>query len=471
MNEMNPPESEFWTERRSGTFDCDRFRTPWERDHARVVHSASFRRLQGKTQIFGTGEHDFYRTRLTHSLEVSQIGVSITRKLRRGLEEKCPNGFERKWLPDPMLMGTVCLAHDLGHPPFGHGGEVALNRCMLHHGGFEGNGQTLRVITRLDNCTRAYGMDLTRRAVLGTIKYPARHRDVVNESTYPKNSDLEQVSLIGNRDLSFDSVFAAQGFKPPKCYLDDEHVEIVRGWVAASEPLKNDLDRILQCANRMDGGHTKTKHRSLDASIMDLADDIAYGVHDLEDAIALKLMDRHAFEEWFNDCDVFGKHLDPLLRKHYCGNVRALAKRLFGSPHDRKLAIGQIVDFFVNAAEVKSVDADGFRCPLFRYGVELEEENQTALKALMGIVTKLVTKRLEVQQLEFKGQKIVTELFHAFTIDHERLLEPGERRRIERGEDKERVICDYIAGMTDNYAITRFRQLFVPRAGSVFDKL
>ena len=185
MNAINDPVGNFWTERRSNTHFDDQLRKPWERDYARVVHSASFRRLQTKTQIFGAGEHDFYRTRLTHSLEVSQIGVSITKTLSRRPAKDC---CAKKWLPDPMLIQAICLAHDLGHPPFGHGGEVALNRCMLDvagrpdpcnppddkfkGNGFEGNGQTLRIITKLENSTEKYGMDLTRRVVLGTIKYP-----------------------------------------------------------------------------------------------------------------------------------------------------------------------------------------------------------------------------------------------------------------------------------------------------------
>ena len=139
-------EKSYWTERLHPSPRNDH-RTDWERDYARVVHSASFRRLQTKTQVLGLGDGDFYRTRLTHSMEVSQIGVSITKKLYREAKEGLP---AKQWLPHPMLMHTICLAHDIGHPPFGHGGEVALNRCMLPYGGFEGNGQTLRIVTKLE---------------------------------------------------------------------------------------------------------------------------------------------------------------------------------------------------------------------------------------------------------------------------------------------------------------------------------
>jgi dGTPase len=166
----------YWTDRRETLRDDHR--TPWERDYARVVHSAACRRLQAKTQVLGVGDGDFYRTRLTHSLEVSQIGVSITKRLFRLAQtvkrQRRDTELDRaalEHLPHPMLVRTICMAHDLGHPPFGHGGEVALNRCMLPYGGFEGNGQTLRIIAKLEKYPEAHGMNLTRRAVLGVIKY------------------------------------------------------------------------------------------------------------------------------------------------------------------------------------------------------------------------------------------------------------------------------------------------------------
>src|SRR5712671_2945909 len=115
-------------------------------DYARIVHSASFRRLQGKTQILNLGDSDFYRTRLTHSLEVAQIAGGIIRHL----EKHFSTHPVAKHLPDRSMIQAIGCTHDLGHPPFGHGGETALNYCMRDFGGFEGNGQTLRILSKLE---------------------------------------------------------------------------------------------------------------------------------------------------------------------------------------------------------------------------------------------------------------------------------------------------------------------------------
>ena len=168
---------EFWEERMGDVANEDG-RSAYERDYARVVHSSAFRRLQAKTQVLGVGDSDFYRTRLTHSMEVSQIGESIARRFIKCVEDKKEL---RAVLPDPILIRTICLAHDLGHPPFGHGGEIALNRCMIDHGGFEGNGQTLRILASIEPYTEKHGMNLSRRSLLGVLKYPAPLSAVVNK--------------------------------------------------------------------------------------------------------------------------------------------------------------------------------------------------------------------------------------------------------------------------------------------------
>jgi dGTPase len=151
-------------------------------DYSRVVHSASFRRLQGKTQILNLGDSDFYRTRLTHSLEVAQIAGSVTRQLRvSNVGHPAVNH-----LPDLSLIQAVGLTHDLGHPPFGHGGEVALNYCMrerkglpLNQSGFEGNGQTLRILTKLEKFSERAGANLARRTLLGVlIQCPSARREI-----------------------------------------------------------------------------------------------------------------------------------------------------------------------------------------------------------------------------------------------------------------------------------------------------
>lgn len=185
-------------------------RNEWERDYSRLIHSAAFRRLQAKTQVLGLGESDFYRTRLTHSMEVAQIGVGIVRWLKNGTyANKLSNDVLEKLLPKSSLINAICLAHDLGHPPFGHGGEVALNICMREYGGFEGNGQTLRILSKLEKYTENNGMNPTRRLLLGVLKYPASYSETCNSEFY---------GLIPNTKW----LAKAENQKPPKCYLDTE---------------------------------------------------------------------------------------------------------------------------------------------------------------------------------------------------------------------------------------------------------
>ena len=450
------PNSCYWKARRSGEETND-YRTPWYRDYGRVVHSASFRRLQAKTQILGVGEGDFHRTRLTHTLEVSQIGESIRSRLHRDYRGK-DNKHVRKWLPDSALIRAICLTHDLGHPPFGHDGEVALNRCMLGKGGFEGNGQTLRVITKLEKHTEAHGMNLTRRTVLGAIKYPAPHNAVNNEEAYPDY----------RRDLSGEPVFRAAGFEPPKCYLDDEDKDVVRGWLADG---LDEWDAFAKLKSIDQGGHGKTVHKSLDASIMELADDIAYGVHDLEDTIGLKLIRRQDFEESLEECGWEGT-IEPLPDGMEFG-WRGFMDRLFSRhTHERKRVIGKLVDVLIRAVVIDTHPE--FPTPIFRYRAALAHPEREALDTLKRIVHKRVIESVEVQRLRFKGQRIVTELFHAFATDPERLIDEWLDRLSKAngdGTSAERVIRDYIAGMTDDYATERYRQLFMPGAGSVFDRL
>lgn len=440
-----------WEERREPQENSEG-RTSYERDYARVVHSASFRRLQAKTQVLGVGDSDFYRTRLTHSMEVSQIGAAITKKLYR----KSPEGCEiRSILPPPMLMRTICLSHDLGHPPFGHGGEVALNRCMLGHGGFEGNGQTLRIMARLEPYHQTYGMNLTRRSLLGVLKYPAPHNKVVVPEAYPKEAN------------SSVSVFEAGPFKPPKCYFDDE-IEVVN-WVAEGLTDWEKFSTEFEPLDPTKVKHRKPVHKSLDTSIMEIADDIAYGIHDLEDGISLKLIVRDDLAT-----DKVKEWLAPFVDAHHDNDHQSFIEQLFSSKtHERKNVIGSLVGYCIKHVDVAEPLSD-FEHPLLAYRAKLAEPAWPVREALQKVVIAKVIRSTTVQQLEFKGQKIVTELFHAFQTDPKRLLPTRDASNYgDASDDKQklRIICDYIAGMTDEYATKRYEQLFTPRAGSVFDRL
>src|SRR5690606_35535184 len=184
-------------------------------------------------------------------------------------------------LPDRSLIQAVACAHDLGHPPFGHGGEVALNYCMRVAGGFEGNGQTLRLLTRLEAFSPEDGANLSRRVLLGVLKYPAAYSTLRNPALFPRM--LDEYPRLSAIDVAVSA--------PPKCHLDSE--QDVVDWVLS--PLSERDRREFVAWSPREGRHAYTLHKSLDCSIMDIADDIAYGVHDLEDASALGLVSSEAF--------------------------------------------------------------------------------------------------------------------------------------------------------------------------------
>ena len=322
---------------------ADDLRDDGDVDYARVIHSAPFRRLQGKTQILNLGDSDFYRTRLTHSLEVAQIAGGLVRQLAGTF----PDHPATAALPGHSMIQAIACAHDLGHPPFGHGGEVALNYCMRDAGGFEGNGQTLRLLTRPTDAAPEPGLNLTRRSLLGVLKYPAPCSRAANPAIRPALQDGGSVL----------KTIAVDASTPPKCYLDSEMGAV--DWILA--PLHpDDRSRFAQILDTP-GKHRKTLHKSLDCSIMDVADDIAYGVHDLEDAIALRLISARDF------CDAVTSEVSASFSIPHQQIVTAL----FGTAHARKAMIGALVHHFI--ASIRYTEDAAFQAPLLRYRVTLPD--------------------------------------------------------------------------------------------------
>ena len=419
-------------------------RDPFQRDRARILHSASFRRLQSKTQVMGSGQSDFYRTRLTHSLEAAQIGSGITAQLRCKFPELCEALFPNS----DSLIETICLAHDIGHPPFGHGGEIALNYMMRDHGGFEGNGQTLRIVARLETFSEHFGMNLTRRTLLGLMKYPQFMTELSNSKP---STDIENF-----RQLKADE------WHPPKgLYKDDEDIV---DWVLS--PLSTADRQLFQQINTehstQQNKHHKTRFKSLDCSIMELADDIAYGIHDLEDAIVTKVVNRNDF-----DSEVIDKlkQIDDVWLQEYS---ETLTDKLFSDQHHlQKDAIGGLVNYLITAIKITDLneqDEINFAEPLLRYNATLSSTTAQALKIFKDFVYFYVIKLTSLQRLEYRGQQIVMELFEALSSDPIRLLPSNSAKRwqhaVDNKENQHRIIADYIAGMTDDYATRLYQTLF-----------
>ncbi len=437
-----------WTQRRSGYVhqrDSQDHRDPYERDRTRVIHCPAFRRLQRKTQILGTDLGDFHRTRLTHSLEVSSIGCSIVRHFIRHHSQPELESI----LPSEDLMNVVCLLHDIGHPPFGHGGEVALNYMMRHHGGFEGNAQTLRLVTKLEKSYGMYGLDLTRRSLLGLLKYPVPWSRVVRTE-----SPISSVPVIHG-------TLRMNDWLPPKAYFDSEGSEVA--WIL--EPFQPQDRATFQSLSREPDPlrHGCATHHMFDCSIMDIADDIAYGVHDLEDAIHLHLIVR--------------SHLDTMEFNAFIKDTsfkdQNILDRLF-SPHldVRKQAIGELVNYFITHMEVVRTP-DVFEHPLLSYTVKLTEPARALLDYLIQCIYKNVIDSQQARTCEFGGQMVVQRLFEALSSNPGALLEQAARALFLEAENEQqayRVVCDYIANMTDDYAYNMYERLFGFNARTMFDR-
>lgn len=443
--------STVWTERYLADKKREHdHRSPFQRDRGRILHSEAFRCLQAKTQIHAVGEDDFYRTRLTHSLEVAQIGSSIRAKL---LEDKA--GFqavdsEQKFancqhnltaclealLPSRSLIESLCFAHDIGHPPFGHGGEMALNYKMREHGGFEGNAQSFRIVTQLEPYTPENGMNLTRRTLLGIIKYPALLDEIAPRA--PK-------AIAEGRYINLHDVKTSKGlFRDDEAFFD---------WVLAPLSEKDRaLFRTIQLSNDPQLPN-KTLYKSLDCSIMELADDIAYGVHDLEDAIVGGMVTPQMWqvaEQQLSLCE--SKWIRQILPE--------LSEKLFSSHrYERKDVIGALVNYFITNVQWRELPE--FAEPLLRYNAYLPSEVKCVLEILKNFVYQYVICDVKTQRVEYKGQRILMELFDMLSTDPVRLLPKAivERWQQMLEAKRARVICDYLASMSDGQAFKLYQNL------------
>lgn len=358
-------------------------RTPFQRDRDRIIHSSGFRRLKQKTQVFVAHEGDHYRTRLTHSLEVSQIARSVARRL--GVDED--------------LAEAMALAHDLGHPPFGHAGEDQLDASMEAYQGFDHNAQTLRVVTRLEQRYPSFdGLNLTWEMLEGLVKH---NGPLVTHDT--------PISVL------------------PAAFRDFTHLE------------KLELDQFA----------------GPEAQIAALADDIAYNNHDIDDGIAAGLFSIDDMLHLPVVGDVFRavRIEHPVLDQQR--TVYEAVRRLIGLWIDDLVQeTGRRVDKYkpASAAEVRALPE-----PLVAFSEDFDQQQ----RALRAFLYERMYKHYKVNRMRSQAKRVLKELFDLF-LEEPDILPPPLRQDAEQApvDRRARLVCDYIAGMTDNYAIDLHRKVF-----------
>lgn len=399
----------------------DEYRSTFQIDRDRIIHSSAFRRLQNKTQVFLSGEYDFYRTRLTHSIEVAQIGRSICAWLKETSDDLSDEAFI-----DPDLVESACLAHDLGHPPFGHAGERTLHRLMQPYGGFEGNAHTLRILTQTIFSEGREGMNPARALLDGVLKY----KTLASEMPGARNH-----------------------------YLYDDQKRWV-DFVAGGVDFPADLPP----------GKSRNAFRSIECQIMDWADDTAYSLNDLADGIHAGFIDVRRLERWAEsqslDADGAG-HLEFLCRAIREGRVEARLNRLIGG--------------YIQACRL--VPREGFLSDKTRrHAHSLIVEPPVLAQAALNkrISLDLVFLSPQLQQLDFKADHILSRMFGVLEDRYIRrsgisslhlmpqLIE-GAIEQSESERDRARLVCDWIANMTDRFAFRTYRRLFDADFGSMTD--
>lgn len=395
-------------------------RTPFQIDRDRILHSAALRRLQGKTQVFYSflvGEYDFYRTRLTHSLEVAQVGRSICAWLQKSCD--LLQGSEGI---DTDLVEATCLAHDLGHPPFGHTGERALHQLMKPYGGFEGNAQTLRLLTRTIFGEGREGMDPTRALLDGVMKYKTLHHETPNARNH---------------------------------YLYDEQSAAL-DFVHGDQPFPVELSP----------GEVRNSFRSLECQIMDWADDTAYSINDLSDAIQRGFITEAKLETWaaanpLDDAEAV--QVDFLLKAIREGKVEGRLGRGIGE-HIRACSL-QICGNFMSELSRR-----------YRYELVVDANMQKRARLNKRIAMDLVFETPQLHQLDYKAESVLKRLFEVLAERYVKreggrvwhFLPEAVERVLDREDDEKnraRLVCDWIASLTDRSAYRVHQRLFDVGAG------
>jgi dGTPase len=392
-------------------------RTPFERDRARLVHSAALRRLAAKTQVVGPQSDDFVRNRLTHTLEVAQVARDLAKTLG------C----------DPDIVETAALAHDIGHPPFGHNGERVLDELAADCGGFEGNAQTLRVLTRLeaksvDDDGRSVGLNLTRATLDASTKYP-----------WPRGSAVAAHAMHADGTVQSGRKFGV---------YDD------------------DLPVFTWMRQGADDGH-----RCIEAQVMDLADDVAYSVHDLEDGIVAARIDLSWLDDPGQRRDVWQTVREWYLPEAGDEEMEAALASLRATspwpdaPYDGsrsaqaglKNLTSDLIGSFCTSVQHATHDKYGTG-PLTRYDADLVVPAETALAiaVLKGVAAHYVMRAEDRVALLQRQQSVVAVLVEVVAAGAPETLEPAFRldhARAGSDADRLRVVVDQVASLTDASAL------------------
>ena len=399
------------------------YRSAFQVDRDRIIHAPAFRRLQSKTQVFLSGEYDFYRTRLTHSMEVAQIGRSLCHFLRSRGAPLRPDFYI-----DSDLVEAACLAHDLGHPPFGHSGERTLQELMLPWGGFEGNAQTLHLLTgaMYQNETSVRGMHPTRALLDGVLKYKKLFSEF---ATPPQHHFL------------YDPQAAARAF--------------VFGDAAIPAALHRE--------------ETLNAFKSIECQIMDWADDAAYSLNDIVDGVTAGFLTIERIETW-----AAGEPIDAAQQRLLDALFDAMRRDNLERVFARKIGP------FITGCRLR--ERDNFMAgKTNRYCFELVVSPAAVAEAefFKKMANDIIFESAQLQQIEYKARRVLVDLWGSAWKNY---VEPGPRvikilparvGRLIEGERKAagraRQICDYLAGQTDGMIMRTYRRLFDPEFGSILD--
>lgn len=382
----------------------------YQRDYARVMYTSSFRRLQGKMQLLGIQSHQFFRNRLTHSLEVAQIARSIAEMIGYRAEEL-------------YVVEACALAHDLGNPPFGHAGERYLHTLFLDVGGFEGNAQTLRILTTVERKRPAFqGLNLTYRTLLGVVKY----------------------------FKTFDPAAYAQRHQGQKFIYDDDY-QLLAPWVAENN----------------------VSLRTLDVQIVDLADEIAYAAHDLEDGLRVKAYTMeevlHEYAAAYGSGRCFQKLEEVVGTAKELSGYRASIESTQFSKLFRQELVSRLINLALNDIDLVPVTPEMAE----KTGTAQREELGFAqygelVRGLKTVVFRCVNRSDWVHHYERAGETIIKYLADLYTGDpmylppeyraEELLRQHDSLQGWDRTSLQRRLACDYIAGMMDSYAVAQYEK-------------